>query len=106
METAAAHGAVDLLGSHAGDQAATVRAEVKLNAELIASHQAAGGVEKGQLTAAVFPHVCPQQLERSCASPLVFGAAVGGLELQPAAAVPGLKGLHEGHTPLPWDDAL
>ena len=56
--------------------------------------QASGGVQHRQLAASVIAAFTTKQLERSRAAPLVFGAAVGGIKLQVAAAVPRIKTLH------------
>ena len=47
-----------------------------------------------QLAASVFTAFTAKQLERSRAAPLVFGAAVGGMKLEVAVAVPRIKTLH------------
>ena len=94
LQAAAADRSVNLLRCHAGDQASAVGFKLDVEAELIAAHQASGGVQHRQLAAAVLTAFTAEQLEWSCAAPLVFGAAVGGMELQVAAAVPGIKTLH------------
>ena len=94
LQAAAADRPVNLLRRHAGDQAAAVGFKLEVQAELIAAHQASGGVQHRQFAASVLTAFTAEQLERSCAAPLVFGAAVGGMKLQVAAAVPGIKTLH------------
>ena len=94
LQAAAADRPINLLRRHAGDQAAAVGFKLDVQVELIAAHQASSGVQHRQLTASVITAFTAEQLERSCAAPLVFGAAVGGMKLQVAAAVPGIKTLH------------
>ena len=99
MQTAAADGAIHLLGGHAGDQAAAARIELEVDAELITAHQAARGVQDRQFATAVFTLLSTQQFERSRAAPLVHGACVSVrvsalFKAQVAAAMPGIEALH------------
>ena len=94
LKAAAADRPVNLLRRHAGDQAAAAGFKLDVEAELIAAHQASSGVQHRQLTPSVITAFTAEQLEWSCAAPLVFGAAIGGMKLQVAAAVPRIKTLH------------
>ena len=87
LQAAAADRPVNLLRRHAGDQAAAFGFKLDVQAELIAAHEASGGVQHWQLAASVITAFTAKQLERSRAAPLVFGAAVVGMKLQVAAAV-------------------
>ena len=95
LHAAAADRAVHLLGRHAGDQAAAALPQSELDAELVAAHQTAGGVQEGQFTAAVLATLGAHQFER-CTAAALMAAAAGSVafEIQLAASVPGVRPFH------------
>jgi hypothetical protein len=71
----AADAAVHLLGRHAGEQGAAAGPEARFNPQLIAPHQAAGGVQQRQFAVAAGLGKGPLQFQRGAGTPLVAGVA-------------------------------
>ena len=97
-----APGAIHLLGRHGGYQGTATRRQFCLHPELIAPHQAAGGVQQRQFAAAIAAAETALQPQGGRAAPLETSGASGIQgKAQFSPALPG-GCIDHGGMLLPW----